>query len=152
MAGGESQETRQACRLVTEEDARQQDEAIRRKVEESVQGGRQLLERASEIFPRLRFGSRAVRQISELTGNETVFYQLFRHLRALDEGAALWEAGAEYSPDGAITWSGESRQTLNHGVYGPPRDFPMPEGFAPRRWERPYQIDRRRWSAALFPC
>lgn len=127
-------ETLQVCCVVNEEDVRQQSGIIAEGVERSVADGSDLLKRAGELFPRLRFGPRAVQQISELTGNEPVFHQLFRHLRALDKGAAYWRAEDEYSPAAAISWSRESKATLNHGFYGPMRDFPPPEGFTPRRW------------------
>jgi hypothetical protein len=53
-----------------------------------------------------------------------------------DKGAASWHAETEYdfSPAEAISWNCESKTTLNHRRYGPPRDFPMPECFDPRRW------------------
>ncbi len=131
---GEFQETVQVCRLVTEEDVRQQSGIITENVERSVADGPSLLDRASELFPRLRFGPRAIQQIAALTGSEPVFHQLFRHLRALNKGAASWPPVAQYSPGEAISWSRESNATLEHGTYGPQRDFPMPEGFRPRRW------------------
>jgi hypothetical protein len=55
-------------------------------------------------------------------------------LRALDRGAEVWQPGNVYSPADAITWSRESTATLNHGKYGPLRDFSVPEGFESRRW------------------
>ncbi|MEW6037875.1 MAG: hypothetical protein AB1648_06470 [Pseudomonadota bacterium] len=133
-ADGEFQETIPVCFVVTEDDVRQQSDTIAEGVERTVANGACLLGRAGELFPRLRFGPKAVRQIAMLTGNEPVFPQLFRHLRALDQGAASWRPDAQYSPSEAITWSRESNTTLDHGTYGPLRDFPMPDGFAPRRW------------------
>lgn len=133
-AEGEIRETVHICRLVTEDDVLQHSESIKRGIEDSVVDGDQLLKRADELFPRLRFGPRAVHQITALTGNEPVFHQLFRHLRALDQGAAAWQSDTQYSLANAITWSRESNPTLDHGSYGPLRDFPMPEGFTPRRW------------------
>lgn len=122
------------CRLVTEQNVQQEQNTILQRIERSVKDGRQLLERAGDLFPSLRFGSNALDQIGTVTGKDPVFHQLFRHLRALGQGAATWEEGREYSPSGAITWSRESNQTLDHGVYGPLRDFPVPDGFAQRRW------------------
>ncbi|MCQ8119839.1 hypothetical protein [Methylomonas rosea] len=133
-AEGEFQETVQVCCLVTEDDVIHQSESIIRGVESSLENGDQLMKRAGELFPRLRFGPRAIEQISSLTGNEPVFHQLFRHLRALDQGAAAWQPDTQYTPVGSITWSRESNSTLNHVSYGPLRDFPTPHGFAPRRW------------------
>lgn len=131
---GEFQETVQVCRLVTEDDVIHQSELIIRCVESSVENGDQLMNRVGELFPRLRFGPMAIEQISSLTGNEPVFHQLFRHLRALDQGAAEWQPDTQYSPVGSITWSRESNSTLAHGSYGQLRDFPMPHGYAARRW------------------
>lgn len=130
----EFRETVQVYRLVTEDNVHQQSESIKQGIKDSVSDGSQLLERANELFPRLRFGYRAVDQIAALTGNEPVFHQLFRHLRALEQGAAAWMPGTQYSPSEAITWSPESRETLHHRNHGPLRDFPMPDGFTPRRW------------------
>ena len=130
----EIRETVHVCRLVTEDDVLQQSAAIMQGVKDSVVNGDQLLKRADELFPRLRFGPTAREQIAALSGNEPVFHQLFRHLRALDQGAASWQPDAQYSPSEAITWSRESNATLDHRTYGPLRDFPMPGGFSPRRW------------------
>lgn len=122
------------CRVVTDEDVRQQSETIARGIENSITNGGQLIERANDLFPRLRFGPRAEQQIASLTGREPAFHQLFRHLRALDQGAAHWMPDTPYSPAGAISWSSESNVTLQHGNFGPLRDFPMPNGFIQHRW------------------
>ncbi|ADL55556.1 hypothetical protein [Gallionella capsiferriformans] len=127
-------ETIQVCRLVTKEDACQRSESITRGIEDSVANGKQLIERASDLFPQLRFGPRALQQITGLTGNEPVFHQLFRHLRALDQGVSSWQPDTQYSPASAISWSRESNATLQHASHGPLRDFPMPQGFTSRRW------------------
>jgi hypothetical protein len=131
---GEFQEKIPICCVVSEEDVRQQRSMIAAVVERTVVNGAHLMSRAGELFPRLRFGAKAVEQIAALTGNEPVFHQLFRHLRALDQGAESWRPDTDYAPQGAITWSPESNATLRHRVYGPQRDFAMPEGFEPRRW------------------
>lgn len=131
---GEFQEKVLVCCVVTEVDVYQQSSVIAERVEQSVADGAQLLCRAGEIFPRLRFGPRVEQQIAALTGNEPVFHQLFRHLRALDKGAASWQPDGQYSPAEAISWSSDSNPTLAHGIYGPKRDFPMPKGFKERRW------------------
>lgn len=131
---GERQETFQVCCVVTEADVHTKSGNIAESIERFVADGTQLLDRAGELYPRLYFGPRASQQIASLTGNEPVFHQLFRHLRALDKGAASWLEGDHYSPAEAISWSSESKATLGHRVYGPLRDFPMPENFEPRRW------------------
>lgn len=130
----EFQETVSVCRVVTENDVQIQSGLIHRSVENSVADGGQLLERANDLFPRLRFGHRATQQITSLNGSEPVFHQLFRHLRALDLGVKSWRPDSPYSPAESISWNIESGVTLNHGTYGPMRDFPMPNGFTPRRW------------------
>lgn len=102
-------------------------------VDASISSGEVLLNRASEAFPRVRFGPRATEALAALSGAEPVFQQLVRHLRALNSAAEAWAAGAPYQPQG-ITYSPESDQTLSHGRFGPMRDFPSPEGFAQERW------------------
>lgn len=103
------------------------------RIDRSVADGRALLARLGELFPRLRLGSEAVSQIAALTGSEPVFRQLLRHLRALDVGASRWAAGEGFEP-GGVTYSVESRATLDDGTFGPMRDFPVPEGFQVERW------------------
>lgn len=102
------------------------------RVDRAVPNGAVIIERVGELFPRLRLGPDARKPIETMTGSETVFHQLVRHLRALDEGARTWADGA-YSPL-AVSFSVESEATLNHGTYGPMRDFAMPDGFASARW------------------
>lgn len=92
-----------------------------------------LLARLGELFPRLRLGTRAVDQIAALTGSEPVFRQLLRHLRALDASATRWPEGEGFEP-GGVTYSVESKATLDDGTLGPMRDFPVPEGFEAERW------------------
>jgi len=133
-AEGEFQESISVCCVVTEDDVRQQRDFILERIERAVSNGGYLLGHATELFPRLRFGSRAVEQIAVLTGTEPVFHQLFRHLQALNQGADEWQLNAPYVPVGAISWSSESNSTLGHGRYGPLRDFPMPVGYSPQRW------------------
>jgi hypothetical protein len=131
---GERKDSITVCRVVTENDVLLRRGVIRDDIEQGISNGRELLGCADTFLPRLRFGSQAQGQISELTGTERVFRQLLRHLRALSDGAESWREGHEYCPGTAISWSAESRATLDHGKYGPLRDFPVPEGFASRRW------------------
>lgn len=108
-------------------------DALVRRVEATLRDGRALLRRASEVFPRLRLGPRAEEQIAVLNGAEPTFHQLVRHLRALDAGAARWAAGSPFEPV-AVTYSVESKATLEHGDFGPMRDFATPSGFEHERW------------------
>jgi hypothetical protein len=102
-------------------------------VDHSVQDGPSILRRANELFPRLLLGDTARVQLGALTGNESVFPQLLRHLRALNQAAAQWAAGTSFAPSG-ISFSVESQATLEDGRLGPMRDFPTPGGFAHERW------------------
>lgn len=106
---------------------------LRERIDEAVPNGTELIERFTQLFPRLRLGDDALTPIRKLTGNEPVFRQLVRHLRALDEGARVWTTGV-YEPV-AVSFSVESEATLNHGTYGPQREFRAPEGFVvTERW------------------
>jgi len=111
-------------------DARQ---AVADRVDQSVANGATIVARIGELFPQLRLGADARTSIEAMTGSETVFRQLIRHLRALDEGARVWTSGA-YTPV-AVSFSVESEPTLNHGTFGPQREFPAPDGFVvAERW------------------
>ncbi len=102
------------------------------RVKKSIENGVTLIERATEVFPRLRFGEKAIEQVRVLIGSEPFFPQLLRHLYVLDKEAREWRSGS-FSP-GGLTWSSESSSTLNHPEYGPKRDFPVPDGFKTERW------------------
>jgi hypothetical protein len=108
------------------------DELIER-IERAVGDGVAIITRVSELFPRLILGQRAREQIEALTGSEPVFRQLVRHLRALDEGALRCENGKPFEPV-AVTFSVESKATLEDGALGPLREFPTPAGFDVERW------------------
>jgi len=98
-----------------------------------LRDGAAILERAGEVFPRLRFGATAADQLEQLNGKERWYSQLLNHLRALNQGAENWREGS-FEPDGALEFSVESQQTLKHGSYGPQRDFPVPEGAPSERF------------------
>ncbi len=102
-------------------------------LDRSIRDGSALVARVGVQFPRLRLGDRARRQIADVRGSESVFQQLVRHLRALDESARQWEHGRPFEPIG-VTYSVESKRTLEDGSLGPMRDFPTPSGFTPERW------------------
>ncbi len=106
--------------------------ALLERVSRAVSNGLAIIQRLNELFPRLRIGDDARKSIEAMTGSETVFRQLVRHLRALDEGARLWISGT-YEPL-AVSYSVESEATLQHGTYGPMRDFATPAGFSDARW------------------
>lgn len=123
----------EALYLITKADVDTERSTIEALLDRSITNGPSLLQRAGELFPTLRFGSRAENQIRDLIGSEVVFRQLIRHLRALDVGAKTWGDGP-FTPGNALTWSDESNSTLEHRKYGPMRDFPVPDGFQPARW------------------
>lgn len=119
--------------LVDGSDVDSHRKSLQQKVEDAVENGQALLNRANELFPRLMLGSRARDQIAALTGAEPVFRQVLRHMRALDSGAAAWDEGTSFTP-GGISFSAESQPTLDDGKLGPMRDFPTPQGFQHERW------------------
>ena len=121
-------------RIVLASEVNAAEQEILERLDASVANGPDLLARAHELFPRIQFGPRAMDQITALGGAEPVFRQLLRHLRALDRGAAQWEEGVPFEPVGGLSWSVESGTTLQHGSYGPMRDFPVPEGYPQERW------------------
>lgn len=106
---------------------------LQEKIERSVPNGHALFRRIGELFPRLRLGARACKQIEDMRGNEPVFPQLLRHLRTLDLAASEWQPGANFAL-GGLSFSVESTATLSDGRLGPMRDFPVPSGFAQERW------------------
>jgi hypothetical protein len=102
-------------------------------LDSAVTSGAELMKRIADMYPRLRFGIRAHEQIVAMTGTEPVFRQLQRHLRALDWAARDWAPGGSFVARG-ITFSQESKTTLEHGTFGPMRDFPVPVGFVAERF------------------
>jgi hypothetical protein len=103
------------------------------RVDRMMGDGAAIVARAAEVFSTLILGDSARSQIQGLTGSEPVFRQLVRHLRALHEGALRWEEGEAFAPV-AVTFSVESKTTLDDGVLGALRDFPTPAGFSVERW------------------
>lgn len=106
---------------------------ITRKIESALTSGAELVTHLPEMCPRLILGDRAAQQLSALTGSEPFYSQVLRHLRALDRAAESWTSGTSFAPTG-VTFSVEAEATLNHGSFGPLREFPTPPGFAPGRW------------------
>jgi hypothetical protein len=119
--------------LCTTADVEQHRASIVERIDRDVPDGKALVERMGEMFPRLLLGDAARDQIEALSGNEPVFRQLLRHLRALDGCARQWEVGTPFEPN--VTFSVESQATLHDGTLGPMRDFPTPSGFEHERWK-----------------
>lgn len=129
---GQRNEQEEVVTFTSEQEVIAARQDVVERVDRSVPNGAVIIERVGELFPRLQLGPDARAPIEAMTGSETVFRQLLRHLRALDEGARTWANGA-YSPV-AVTFSVESEATLKHVTYGPMRNFAMPDGFAAMRW------------------
>lgn len=108
-------------------------EWIRTRLTAEARSGEELWSERERLLPKLFFGPQAEKQLRSLTGNEAWWPQICRHLRQLNGGALDWRSGP-YQPEGALDWSEESEATLKHGVLGPKRDFPVPEGFEPVRF------------------
>ncbi len=130
---GERSETSDVPLFVSANEVELQRAALIERIDRAVADGRMLLARVGELFPRLRLGPRVLDQISVLSGSEPVFRQLLRHLRALDAGAREWPSNRGFEP-ASVTYSVESKATLDHGTFGPMRDFPTPDGFDAERW------------------
>lgn len=130
---GERSETIEVPAFASAEEVEPQRSMLLERIDRSVADGQVLLARLGDLFPRLRLGTRAVDQIAALTGSEPVFQQLLRHLRALDVSATRWPEGEGFEPAG-VTYSVESKATLDDGTLGPMREFPAPEGFEAERW------------------
>lgn len=130
---GERSETINVPTFASADEVARQRQMLLERIDRSVTDGKALLARLGELFPRLRLGTRAFDQVAALTGREPVFKQLLRHLRALDVGATSWPEGRGFEPRG-VTYSVESKATLDDRAIGPMRDFPVPEGFKVERW------------------
>jgi hypothetical protein len=66
---------------------------IRSEIVREVQSGADLIGRAHELAPHLRFGRSAVLQISELTGTERYFQWLVKSLLLADSEVSGWDGG-----------------------------------------------------------
>jgi len=130
---GERSEDHDVFGFVTSSEVEHERTSLVKRLDLSVKSGAVLVARVGELFPRILLGSKASEQLSVLRGNELYFSQLLRHLRGLNLAAEEWKAGSGFAP-AALTYSTESNATLQHGEFGPMRDFPVPEGFAPERW------------------
>ena len=117
----------------SEEEVDRERAGIEHRITSSVANGSALLERLTELCPRVDLGPRAIEQLAKMDGSEPFFPQVLRHLRALDRAAHTWRTGTPFAPEG-VTSSPESAPTLAHHRYGPMRDFPTPPDFDPERW------------------
>lgn len=101
-------------------------ELLRERVLREVRSGAELWRRRADLFRSLDFCERTRRQVEALVGTEAHFYEVCRHLAAIDDALSVWTEG-ELDPP-RTQWSNESRVTMSHDVYGPQRDVLCPDG------------------------
>ena len=121
--------------FVTKADVEARKAELVEMLDSSIESGDNLMDRAPEIFSRLRFGLRAEEQLRSYTRGDKFFDSLLKHLRALDQGALFWKENESFKPFAALQWSTESDVTLKHAKFGAQRWFPVPEGFEERQWK-----------------
>jgi hypothetical protein len=93
---------------------------LRERILRAVGSGDDLWQRKAELFPQLDFCNDVERQMRALSGKEFYFQQVVLALSRLDAALAVWTAGPLHP---GMDHSGESTPTLDHGTYGPMRDF-----------------------------
>jgi hypothetical protein len=122
----ESKERHSVLSVETPNDVTDAENELRDQLYRSVKSGAALLQRAEELLPRVRFGPDAIDHLKSFTGSEPFFRQIVRHLRTLDLTVAHWKESTPFKPIG-ITFSVESKATLDHGTYGEMRYFSVPK-------------------------
>jgi len=123
-------EEHELCSLTTVGHVIEKEPWLAARIEAELSDGATFLEVAADLAPYLRFSQSAAGQIAALDGTEPFFAQIVRHLRTLNDTAAAWNGGP-FRPKG-ITASFESKATLEHGTYGPMRDFACSDGIIRR--------------------
>lgn len=98
-----------------------QRESLRERVLRRVKSGNELLQRRADMLKHLDFCPRAERDLSALTGSEAWFFEVCRHLAVLNDSVGEWTSGGFDPVD--VTWSFESKATLEHSIYGAQREF-----------------------------
>lgn len=116
-------------------------EVLRDRILRAVSGGDALWERREVLFPRLEFCEAVERQVRALTGNEFFFMHVVRAFACLDEALLRWEPGPLHP---AMDHSPESPTTLNHGTYGPMRNFLCPDGVE-RQFKNHLKLFSNNW-------
>lgn len=122
----ESKERHSVLSVETPNDVANAENELQDQLYRSVKSGAALLQRAEELLPRVRFGANAIDNLKSFTGSEPFFRQVLRHLRALDLTVAQWKESTPFKPIG-VTFSVESKATLDHGTYGEMRYFSVPK-------------------------
>jgi hypothetical protein len=103
-----------------------QRELLRVRVLRRVESGSELWRRRTELLASLEFCARVERDLAALTGKEPWFFEICRHLAVLSDSISVWTDGAFNPTD--VTWTHESKPTLDHPVYGAQREFDAPGG------------------------
>lgn len=114
---------------------------LRERVLRAVSGGDELWRRRCDLFPRLDFCETVEPQVRGLTGHEFFFQRVVLALACLDAALAQWTAGPLHP---GMDHSSESNSTLNHGTYGPMRDFPCPDQQT-RRFKNHLKLFSNNW-------
>jgi hypothetical protein len=114
---------------------------LRERVLRTVATGVELWERRGDLFGRLDFCSGVESQVRALSGNESFFPQVVIALARLNGALVAWSAGP-LSP--GMSSSPESTQTLDHGTFGPMRDFLCPDGKV-RRFSNHLKLFSGNW-------
>lgn len=101
-------------------------QSIRANICKSIQNGKDLIDKAKDIFPRLMFCKNAKRQIADLTGSEAYFSIIISHLENLDTTMKEWSTGS-FTP--AVDHSHESHSTLQNAELCNMRTFKCEDGI-----------------------
>ena len=115
------------CCLSTIEHVHQRRTWITERIQREVRSGMELWKRRESILGNLVFCVQVRHQLENLTGNEPYFRQILRHLFELHRYLGEWDIGP-FTLAG-ISWSEESRETLEHPEYGPLRKLECPDGI-----------------------
>lgn len=117
------------------------EKSLRDRILLTVSGGADLWKRRLELFQRLDFCDGVERQLLALTGKEFYFQLVVLALSRLDAALAGWNSGP-LQP--GMDSSGESQSTLDHGTYGPMRNFICIDGQE-RRFSRHLKLFPNNW-------
>lgn len=127
---GEEQDT-DVVHAASAADVEQHRQWMEERVQRDVVSGEDLWKRRASLFPALDFCPQVERHVSALSGSEFFFCEIIRHLHVMSRSVVRWADGDLELP--GLRWSHESKETLNHGTYGPMRNFTCPDGM-PRQF------------------
>lgn len=143
LDGGEAlvETTVEVIHLCRPEQVQAREKSLRERILLTVTGGDDLWKRRADLFQRLDFCDGVERQLRALSGKEFYFQHVVLSLSRLDAALAGWNAGP-LQP--GMDSSGESTSTLNHGTYGPMRDFRCPDDHT-RRFSHHLKLFSNNW-------